>query len=152
MHTLTQSTFDRPCEPLSEAMPNMTGIDSGPLPPENGMMKVFTMMINDTEPLWFYCATGDHCQQGMSMVVNPPDSEEKTLEAYKAASAEASGAESAAGEDSESSTGDSESSEEGEEEGEGESELSSAATSILRPVSGYAAIAGAVVAGFAFLL
>jgi hypothetical protein len=30
----------------------------------------FTVTVNNTTPLWFYCAQGKHCQTGMSMVVN----------------------------------------------------------------------------------
>jgi len=33
-------------------------------------VKTFTVMINDTTPLWFYCAQAKHCQSGMTMVVN----------------------------------------------------------------------------------
>lgn len=86
-HTVTQSTFDKPCQPISNTMSNVTGINSGPMPPENGMMKVFTIMINDTKPLWMYCATADHCQKGMAMVINAPETGERTLAAYKALAA-----------------------------------------------------------------
>ena len=36
--------------------------------------KIFTVEVNATTPLWFYCAqtVGNHCQAGMSMVVNEP--------------------------------------------------------------------------------
>jgi hypothetical protein len=70
-------------------MSNVTGIDSGPMPPENNMMKVFTIMINDTKPLWMYCATKGHCQKGMVMAINAPSSGAKTLAAYKAAAEKA---------------------------------------------------------------
>ena len=84
-HTVTQSTFDRPCEPINSVMSNVTGINSGPMPPENGMMKVFTIMVNDTKPIWMYCATKPHCQKGMVMAINAPQEGEKTLASYKAA-------------------------------------------------------------------
>jgi hypothetical protein len=64
-------------------MSNVTGVNSGPQPPENGMMKVFTIMINDTKPVWIYCATKGHCQKGMVMAINAPTSGQKTLQAYK---------------------------------------------------------------------
>ena len=71
-------------------MSNVTGISSGPMPPENGMMKVFTIMINDTKPMWMYCATADHCQKGMVMAINPPATGERNLAAFKALAAKAS--------------------------------------------------------------
>jgi hypothetical protein len=84
---VTQSPFTNPCEPINTIMSNVTGINSGPMPPENGMMKVFTIMINDTKPIWMYCATGDHCQKGMVMAINAPQEGERTLALYKAAAA-----------------------------------------------------------------
>jgi hypothetical protein len=66
-------------------MSNVTGINSGPMPPENGMMKVFTIMVNDTKPIWMYCATKPHCQKGMVMAINAPKEGERTLASYKAA-------------------------------------------------------------------
>jgi hypothetical protein len=35
---------------------------------------MFTITINDTNPIWLYCSQtqGSHCQAGMAMVINPP--------------------------------------------------------------------------------
>lgn len=33
---------------------------------------VFTLTINDTNPIWLYCAQVGHCQAGMVAVINPP--------------------------------------------------------------------------------
>lgn len=49
-------------------------------------MPVFTVMINDTKPIWFYCATQKHCQAGMSGVINPVSTGPNTLDAYQKAS------------------------------------------------------------------
>lgn len=46
-------------------------------------MPVFTVLVKDTNPIWFYCATGKHCQSGMSGVINAPASAAKTLALYK---------------------------------------------------------------------
>ncbi|PHH84403.1 hypothetical protein CDD83_1992 [Cordyceps sp. RAO-2017] len=43
---------------------------------------VFNVRINDTQPLWIYCAQGKHCQNGMAMVINPAA---KSLAEYKEA-------------------------------------------------------------------
>mgnify|MGYP002622331431 FL=1 len=36
------------------------------------MIPTYTIQVNDTKPLWLYCAQGRHCQNGMVMVINEP--------------------------------------------------------------------------------
>ncbi|KAH7320110.1 hypothetical protein B0I35DRAFT_478394 [Stachybotrys elegans] len=74
-HTVTQSSFDSPCQPIVlPANATGSGIFSGFQPvaasASMGMVPTFTIMINDTTPKWLYCSTGPHCQNGMSMVIN----------------------------------------------------------------------------------
>lgn len=73
-HTVTQSTFDQPCQPISTIQTNVTGFHSGYQPAaaskETGMIPTYTVMINDSKPIWLYCAQGKHCQSGMVMVIN----------------------------------------------------------------------------------
>lgn len=81
-HSVVQSAFDKPCQPLQS-----NGIFSGFMPVSGsgqGNM-TFTITINDTTPIWLYCAqtAGSHCQSGMAMVINPPSSGPNTLKAYK---------------------------------------------------------------------
>lgn len=90
-HTVTQSTFDQPCQPIGMHS-NITGFHSGFLPAaasaSTGMMPTFTITINDTKPLWLYCAQGKHCENGMVMVINEPAANKsRTLESYKALAA-----------------------------------------------------------------
>lgn len=33
--------------------------------------KYFLVPINNTDPIWFYCAQARHCQVGMVGVINP---------------------------------------------------------------------------------
>lgn len=74
-HTVTQSTFDQPCQPISMHT-NVTGFHSGYLPAaasaSMGMIPTYTIRINSTDPLWIYCAQGKHCGNGMVMVINEP--------------------------------------------------------------------------------
>lgn len=86
-HTVTQSSFDSPCTPMApvsngtaaggngSTATTVGGIKSGFMPVEasmpEGNIPVYTVMINDTSPLWFYCGQGSHCASGMSMVINP---------------------------------------------------------------------------------
>jgi plastocyanin len=60
-HNVAQSTFSSPCQPSGDA-----AIYSGT------NAKTFAVTVNNTDPLWFYCATPQHCSNGMVMAVNPP--------------------------------------------------------------------------------
>ncbi|KAG5925031.1 hypothetical protein E4U42_004482 [Claviceps africana] len=73
-HTVTQSTFDKPCVPISSVNASVRGIFSSFQPVaasrDTGMIPVFTVLINDTRPVWLYCSQVPHCQMGMAMVIN----------------------------------------------------------------------------------
>ncbi|CAD6503760.1 BgTH12-05505 [Blumeria graminis f. sp. triticale] len=94
-HTVTQSTFDQPCMPISMATPEVTGFFSGYMPVTGGSnnMPTYTIMVNSTMPIWIYCSQGKHCQNGMSMVINENTKANpaRSLENYAAASAKAVG-------------------------------------------------------------
>ncbi|PBP18548.1 Cupredoxin [Diplocarpon rosae] len=70
-HTVTQSSFDSPCEPIG-ATSNVAGIYSGfmPVSASSTTTPTYTVMIKDTTPMWLYCSQGKHCQEGMTMVIN----------------------------------------------------------------------------------
>ena len=44
----------------------------------------FTLTVNDTNPIWVYCATPGHCTSGMVMAINAPSSG-NTFAAFQAA-------------------------------------------------------------------
>ncbi|KAI0154887.1 hypothetical protein GGR57DRAFT_99523 [Xylariaceae sp. FL1272] len=80
-HAVAQSTFADPCH-LQE-----NGIFSGFTPndsPDTAAATDFTITINDTKPLWFYCpqTNGNHCQSGMVHAINAPATG-NTFDAYK---------------------------------------------------------------------
>ncbi|KAK4225805.1 Cupredoxin [Podospora fimiseda] len=92
-HTVTQSTFDKPCQPIAMHT-NATGFHSGFQPvaasASMGMVPTYTIQINNTNPLWLYCAQGRHCENGMAMVINEPAANAtRTLENYKKLAANA---------------------------------------------------------------
>lgn len=72
-HTVTQSNFDNPCAPIS-MFANATGVHSGFMPAAmamaSGMVSTFTIQVNQTTPMWIYCAQMGHCQGGHTMVIN----------------------------------------------------------------------------------
>lgn len=82
-HSVAQSSFDKPCEPIENSNSSAKGFWSGfmPVKAESKVMPVFTVVVNDTNPVWFYCATMRHCQGGMVGVINEPEG--KTLDTYK---------------------------------------------------------------------
>lgn len=71
-HSVAQSTFADPCQPMPAAAGGTKGFWSGMMPvtAQDTVMPVFSIMVNDTNPIWFYCATGSHCQNGMTGVIN----------------------------------------------------------------------------------
>jgi plastocyanin len=66
-HTVTQSTVDQACTPMA------AGVHSGHIPFQDGQTDVgtFNMPVTSTDPMFLYCATGPHCQEGQVMVINP---------------------------------------------------------------------------------
>ncbi|KAJ5715281.1 uncharacterized protein N7483_012462 [Penicillium malachiteum] len=66
-HSVAQASFDDPCHPL-----NSSGFFSGFVPTSEESKTVFTLTINNTDPIWYYCGQEGHCQAGMVGVINPP--------------------------------------------------------------------------------
>ncbi|KAK2751069.1 hypothetical protein FQN57_000144 [Myotisia sp. PD_48] len=84
-HTVTQSSFDKPCQPINKFFPDIPGIKSGFVPVAPGAVErpVFRVTVNDTKPIWIYCGQTPHCSKGMVMAINAPETGEKTLEAFR---------------------------------------------------------------------
>jgi hypothetical protein len=78
-HSVTQSSFGNPCHPLASG-----GFFSGFVPTmESPSSTTFTITVNDTNPIWFYCGQtlGNHCQSGMVGAINAPTNG-NTLDAF----------------------------------------------------------------------
>lgn len=90
-HTVTQSTFAQPCQPIAMNMAGVTGFYSGfmPVSASSTTTPTYTIMVNNTTPIWLYCSQGKHCQNGMVMVINENPATNKTLAAFKALAAQA---------------------------------------------------------------
>jgi len=71
-HTVTQSTFDQPCQPIQNNSPNVTGFFSGfmAVSASDATRPAYTISIADSTPIWVYCSQAKHCQSGMVMVIN----------------------------------------------------------------------------------
>ncbi|KAG9192431.1 hypothetical protein G6011_11165 [Alternaria panax] len=82
-HTFVQSSFDKPCEPLGGDSAIFSGFNFNTTVGE--APNVFTFMVLDKNPIWYYCSqtNGNHCQKGMSGVINQNFNSDKTLARYK---------------------------------------------------------------------
>jgi plastocyanin len=77
-HTVTQSSFDDPCSPLTG------GFDSGFVPVATNateFLTTATFTVNDTSPVWVYCRQTGHCQKGMVFAINPGAGQFSTFQA-----------------------------------------------------------------------
>ncbi|KAK6347948.1 hypothetical protein TWF718_005768 [Orbilia javanica] len=83
-HSVARGSFDKPCQPLTK---DNGGFYSGFL---RGGAKspTFTVKVTDSNPIWYYCSVGKHCQGGMVGVINPGPKDD--VKAYAAASKKAS--------------------------------------------------------------
>jgi plastocyanin len=93
-HTVTQSTFANPCRALTlTSTTGQVGLDSGFMPVPDGSVSYpeWTVPINDTAPLWFYCKQGNHCGQGMVLAINSVDSGPNSFSAFQAKAKELNG-------------------------------------------------------------
>jgi len=90
-HSVTQGDFSTPCQS------NSTGFNSGFVNSNSGpASSAFTITVNSTDPIWFYCAQVTHCQSGMVGVINPPSSGQ-SLGDFRSAAAKTSGSSKPAG-------------------------------------------------------
>ncbi|KAL0581117.1 hypothetical protein V5O48_000906 [Marasmius crinis-equi] len=69
--TFKLSSFDTPCDPLHYGFDT----DLVPVAPGTTELPEYTLYVNHTKPMWFYCKQKNpmpHCQQGMVFAINPP--------------------------------------------------------------------------------
>lgn len=83
-HTATQSAFDSPCKPIINADGTPT-LDSGfmPVAANSSDVPTWTITVNDTKPLWFFCGQTGHCGKGMVFAVNPVQSSARNFSAFQ---------------------------------------------------------------------
>ncbi|EOD44813.1 putative extracellular serine-rich protein [Neofusicoccum parvum UCRNP2] len=88
-HSVVQGAFGSPCTPSD------TGFNSDFVRTTSGAAnRTFVVTVNNTDPIWYYCSQGKHCQSGMVGVINPPaNNNQRTLTAYAAAAKDVSAAE-----------------------------------------------------------
>jgi len=85
-HTVTQSSFSAPCLPLtSNTTGTRIGFDSGFMPVGANATEfpTYSLTINDTAPIWAYCAQATHCGSGMVFAVNSDESSARSFAAFQ---------------------------------------------------------------------
>ncbi|KAL5340443.1 hypothetical protein BJX70DRAFT_360997 [Aspergillus crustosus] len=81
-HTVAQSNFANPCVPLADGSSFFPGFEFATSAGQAD--DVFQIVVQDKNPIWYYCPQGRHCQAGMSGVINQDFNGGATLAAYKA--------------------------------------------------------------------
>ncbi|KAK0442578.1 hypothetical protein EV421DRAFT_1807845 [Armillaria borealis] len=88
-HTVTQSSFQHPCQPLAETSTSgQTGFSSGfrPVASDATEFPTFQIKINDvcsTAPVWGYCGQTNHCGSGMVFSINAVETGPNNFAAFK---------------------------------------------------------------------
>lgn len=82
-HSVTQTSFAKPCFHLVDSLGAPIGLDSGfkPVAVNATSHPTFIVDVNVSTPLWFYCAQVGHCPKGMVFGINPPATG-NTMEAF----------------------------------------------------------------------
>lgn len=85
-HTVTQSSFSAPCLPLTNTTTGARiGFNSGfmPVAANATSFPTYSITINDTTPIWAYCAQATHCGSGMVFAVNSDESSARSFAAFQ---------------------------------------------------------------------
>jgi len=85
-HTATQSSFSAPCMPLTDnTTGTRTGFDSGYMPVGANAtdFPTWSITINDTSPIWAYCAQAGHCGSGMVFAINSDETSARNFAAFQ---------------------------------------------------------------------
>ncbi|KAK0470413.1 uncharacterized protein EV420DRAFT_1256763 [Desarmillaria tabescens] len=85
-HTVTQSSFQHPCQPLAETSTSgQIGFSSGfrPVAANATDFPTFQIRINDTAPIWGYCGQTNHCGSGMVFSINAVETGPNNFAAFK---------------------------------------------------------------------
>jgi len=85
-HTVTQSSFSAPCMPLTDnTTGTRIGFNSGYMPvgADATDFPTWSLTVNDTSPIWAYCAQAGHCGSGMVFAINSDESSGRSFTAFQ---------------------------------------------------------------------
>ncbi|KAF4628579.1 hypothetical protein G7Y89_g9571 [Cudoniella acicularis] len=81
-HSVVQSSFEDPCHPLVGGF--FSGFQSTNSEELSSISEnIFSIVINDTNPIWMFCGQFGHCQKAMVAAINAP-STGSTIAAFEA--------------------------------------------------------------------
>ncbi|TVY73540.1 putative GPI-anchored cupredoxin, partial [Lachnellula suecica] len=67
-HSVVQSNFDSPCQPMTTGLGFFSGFM--PVTAQSSTTPTYTISINNTDAIYYYCSQGKHCQAGMVGSIN----------------------------------------------------------------------------------
>ncbi|CAD6452140.1 c12dab74-874d-4bee-8431-555e9fafc929 [Sclerotinia trifoliorum] len=72
-HSVARAEYKQPCIPYEDTGAGKVGFWSGfePISIVTNDPPMYNLLINDTEPIFFYCSAPGACQDGMIGVINP---------------------------------------------------------------------------------
>ncbi|CAG8953620.1 hypothetical protein HYFRA_00010079 [Hymenoscyphus fraxineus] len=70
-HSVVNGPFDQPCTHANGSA-EAPVFFSGMLDGDKDGNTTFSVTIENSNPIWFYCSVKQHCQHGMVGVINPP--------------------------------------------------------------------------------
>ncbi|ESZ93731.1 hypothetical protein SBOR_5868 [Sclerotinia borealis F-4128] len=76
-HSVARAEYKLPCIPYEDTGAGKVGFWSGfePIAIVSNNPPTYSVVINDTEPIFFYCSSPGACQEGMVGVINPNDTQ-----------------------------------------------------------------------------
>ncbi|KNG46174.1 hypothetical protein DDE82_008933 [Stemphylium lycopersici] len=80
-HNVVQGKFSDPCKTSD------SDFYSGEYSDTDKGAKKFVVNVTSTDPVYYYCGTSDHCENGMVGGMNVPTSGDDTIDAYSKAAA-----------------------------------------------------------------
>jgi len=85
-HTVTQSSFNTPCLPLTNTTTGTRiGFNSGffPVAANATDFPTWSLTVNNTTPIWAYCAQLNHCGSGMVFAINSNETSDHNFAAFQ---------------------------------------------------------------------
>lgn len=86
-HSVTQSSFAAPCQRLdTTSTTGQSFFDSGfmPVAANSTTFPTWSLVVNDTNPVWAYCKQTNHCGAGMVFAINSVETSAKNFTAFQA--------------------------------------------------------------------
>ncbi|KAK9457629.1 hypothetical protein V1511DRAFT_486212 [Dipodascopsis uninucleata] len=88
-HGIAQTLYSTPCQPLESEDAFYSGLLTVAGSDPSDYLE-FTIQVNSTDPIWYYCPEAYHCQSGTVGVINPPKNSTESITSFTDAASRAS--------------------------------------------------------------